>query len=203
MEFLPGGTNISIMGMFDNISVAHVLPYNEEMKELGLDINKYTFQTKDLECGMDSYVIQNSKLYIRKYKEEKWIAGDPKAKSVMCRIGHMERENPYYEEVYHHGEIYFYEFVNDVKDKWDCWIEYKATFTKGDLMDIELFKFEKTDNGERKLREKQWQEKLNQERYLWYNKYFFHTSAYIWFSRKWYKACTKIAGFFNNIAFKL
>lgn len=191
------------MGMFDSISVAEALPSTQEMKDLGLDANKYSFQTKSLDCTMSSYIIQNNKLFVQKYKDEKWVPGNEKAKNFMDRLGHMERENPYYEEVYFHGEIYFYEFINNVKDTWDCWVEYKATFTQGTLTSVELFKFEKTDNQERKQKEQDWIKILEYERSIWYNKYIFNTKAYRWFSRMWYKGCTAIARFFNWLAFKL
>lgn len=191
------------MGMFDNISVSDALPYSDEMKELGLNVNNYTFQTKDLDCLMDTYIIQSGKLFIQKYKTSTWIEGDKNAKSVMDRIGYTERTDPYYEEVPHHGEIYFYEFLRDVQDKWDCWVEFKATFTTGQLTGLELFKFEKKDNTERKQSEKEWAEKLKREQALWYNKYFLHTKAYRWFSRQWYRLCQAIGNFFHKISYKL
>lgn len=185
--------------MFDNISVADSLPYNDEMRELKLDINNTVFQTKDLDCLMDNYFVQNGKLYIQKYKTEKWMEGDKNAKSYLDRIGWMQREDPYYEEVKYHGVIHFYDFKNNVNDKWDCWIEYKATFTEGALNNIELFKFSKTDNAERLQREKEWIEKIEVENKKFINKYFLHTDPVRKtrnkISRFLYKAGEKITQF--------
>jgi len=72
----------------------------------------------------------------------------------------------------------------NVQDKWDCWVEFKAVFTESKLQKIELFKFDKTDNAERKQRNIEWEKQLEREDNLWYNKYFFRTKPYFWFYRK-------------------
>lgn len=105
------------MGMFDTISVSDALPFTAEMKELGLDINNYQFQTKSLDSLMDSYIIQGGKLFIQKYKNEHWIEGDKNAKNFTDRFGHIEKEEPYLEPVLHHGEIYFYDYKESVQNK--------------------------------------------------------------------------------------
>ena len=165
------------MGMFDDLSVADPLPFSQEMKDLGLDKNTYVWQTKDLGSSMEYYTIQGGKLFVQKFKINRWEEGDPKAKNFMDRIGHLVREEPYMEEVFHHGEVYFYDFKQDVQDKWDCWIEFKATFTKGELSGIELVKFDKEDNSERLERDRKWREEFHKNENLWRNKYFFHTKA--------------------------
>lgn len=172
------------MGMFDTISISGDLPFSQEMIDLGINKNNLSFQTKDLECTMSHYFIQNGELFEEKYKTEEWIAGDPNAKSIMDKIGHMQREDPYFEKVNFHGEIYFYEFLMNVQDKWDCWVEFKAVFTESKLQKIELFKFDKTDNAERKQRNIEWEKQLEREDNLWYNKYIFRTKPYFWFHRK-------------------
>ena len=192
------------MGMFDNISTTEALPYSDEMKELGLDKNNLTFQTKDLECLLDSYIIQNGKLYIQKYKVEKWIDGEKDSKNLFDRIGRLEKEEPYYQEVNYHGEIYFYEYIMDVQDKWDCWIEYKAIFTEGALSKIELSKFEKKDNTERKRLNLELNQKIEKEAAVWYNKYIFYTKFYrCYISRPLYKFLNKIGNFFLNLSYKI
>ena len=168
--------------MYDDISCAEPLPFTDEMKDLGLDINDYVFQTKDLDCVLGKYIIQEQKLFELKYKTEKWIESSDKLFG-----GYMEREGEYLECIPYHGEIYFYDFRNNVQDKWDCWIEFKAIFTNGSLQKIELVKFNKEDNSERLEREKKWKEQLEHSERVWYNKYFRHTKAYHWFAHKvWY-----------------
>lgn len=175
------------MGMFDDISISDPLPYTQEMKDLGLDKNNRIWQTKDLGQSMSLYFIQGGKLFIEKYKVNTWVEGNPKGKSVMDRIGHLKREEPYLEEVPFHGEIFFYDYSNDVEDKWDCWIEFKATFTKGTLDGFELFSFKKEDNTERVRSDKKWKEELFAKQNLWRNKYIFNTK-WFWVIRHniWY-----------------
>lgn len=190
--------------MFDTISISDSLPYTQEMKDLGLDKNDHNWQTKGLENAMDLYFIQGGRLFLQKFRKTEWVKGDPDAKSVMGRIGHINQEEPYLEPVYHHGEIYFYDFNSSVQDKWDCWVEFKAVFTNGTLDRYELVEFNKTDNAERKQREKEWQDKLMKNNNKWINKYFLHTKPVRWFSMKvWYRACNGLASFFYNLAHKL
>lgn len=191
------------MGMFDNISVSDSLPFNDDMKELGIDKNNLVFQTKSLDCLMDSYIIQNNKLYIQKYKSEKWIKGNEASKNIFDRIGHLEREEPYYEEVNYHGEICFYEFLLNVKDKWDCWVEYKAIFTQGNVTNISLFKFTKEDNSARLQREKEWQEEIQKENEKWINKYFLHLSIVRRVRRYLGKTLNKLGNFLTHVSYKL
>lgn len=192
------------MGMFDTLSISDTLPFTQEMLDLGLDKNDHDWQTKDLENCMDLYFIQGGRLFVQKHKKTEWIKGDPKAKSVMDRIGRLVTEEPYLEPVYHHGEIYFYEFKQDVDSKWDCWIEFKAVFTNGIVDRYQLVEFSKADNAERKQRDKEWQDAINEESNRWINKYFVYTRPVRWFSMKvWYRACNAIANFFFKLAHKL
>ncbi len=192
------------MGMFDNISVSGNLPYSEEMIALGLDKNTWIFQTKDLDNVMGSYFIQDGKLFRQLYKTETWIEGDPKAKKWIDRMGRLETKDPYLQAIGYHGEIYFYDSIIDVQDKYDCWVEFKAIFNEGNLVRIELFEFTKEDNTERKQREKNWAEEIERQNNIWYNKYIFHTKPYRWFSRRvWYATCNKLGSFFHSISYKL
>lgn len=192
------------MGMFDDISVSDSLPFSDEMKELGLDKNNYIFQTKDLDCLMSKYILQSNKLYIEKYKIEEWVKGEEKSKNVFDRIGYLKREEPYLEQVLHHGEIRFYDYLYSVSGKWDCWIEFKAILNRGIVESYELVKFKKEDNADRIKREKEWDEKREAEARVWYNKYFFYTKPYRWFAhRVWYRACHALGVFFQKAAYWL
>jgi len=191
------------MGMFDTIVVADKLPASQEMIDLGLDTNNHDFQTKDLDNALALYNIQSGRLLLQRFKIEEWVEGDPKAKGVMGRLGYLDRKEPYYEDTNYHGTITFYHFINDVKDKWDCWFEYEASFTHGQLDGFKLIKFEKEDNSIRLNREKEWRERYAKQEALWYNKYIFHTKI----CRKlvfnvWYKTFNKIGNFFITLSHK-
>ena len=192
------------MGMFDNISISDSLPFTQEMKDLGIDSNDRSWQTKDLECYMGEYVIQGGKLFEQKYKIENWIQGNKSSKNFVDRIGYLDRKEPYLSQVHYHGEVFFYNFIQDVQGKWDCWVEFKAIFTNGIVERYELVKFEKEENTERKQRDKEFYNNLQRERNLWYNKYFFHTKPYRWFTfRIWRPGCNALGNFFYSIAHKL
>lgn len=189
--------------MFDDISISDQLPYTQEMKDLGLDNNVHTWQTKDLINCLVKYYIQGGRLFLQKYKHEEWVEGNKNSDSFADSIGHLNRSDPYLEPVAHHGEVYFYNYINDVHDKWDCWVEFKAIFTDGIVSRYELVKFEKTDNTERKKLHEDWKLKLQYDNSRWYNKYFFYTKAYRRFSRLWYKLFTKIGDFFYYLSYKV
>lgn len=192
------------MGMFDTLSISDTLPFTQEMKDLGLDKNDHSWQTKDLENCMELYFIQGGRMFLQKYRKTEWVSGNPNAKSVMDRIGHLNQEEPYLEPIYHHGEIYFYDFKQDVQDKWDCWIEFKAVFTNGMVDRYQLVEFNKTDSAERKQKDKEWLDAINKESNKWINKYFLHTRPIRWFSMKvWYRICNALANFFFKLAHKL
>ena len=160
------------MGMFDTIAVAEKLPITQEMIDLGLEEKLQEFQSKDLNCCLDLYFMQNGRLFVEKYKETKWIEGDKKAKSIFARLGHMERNDPYQEDTNFHGKVNFYNYIMDVAGKYDCMIEFCATYDKGQLEKIELVEFEKTDNTPRKERDLAWRKEADRIRNAWYNKYF-------------------------------
>lgn len=162
--------------MFDYISVSDSLPYNQDMIDFGLNTNNHPFQTKDLNCYLGAYFIQGGKLFEQKYKTNEWIKGDEKSDSFMDKLGHVKQEDPYLEEIKHHGTINFYHYAET--DGYDHWIEYVAYFTHGKVEKIELHEYRKTDNTERKASEAAFVEKLRIMHNKWYNKYLFHTKPW-------------------------
>ena len=170
------------MGMFDTIAVSDALPTNAEMDELGLNKRDWVLQTKAFDCAMDWYVLQNNQIYIKKWKTEKWIDGDPNGKSVMDRIGHLHRDGEYLDPIKFTGQISMYDYRQNVADKWDCWCEWMVTAVDGQVKEIFLKEFRKTDNTERKARQEEFMRKLHEHQTKWYNRFFFHTKVYCWFS---------------------
>jgi hypothetical protein len=191
------------MGMFDTIQVSDQLPFNGEMKELGLDERKYSLQTKDLENCMAEYVLQNDVLYIKKYEKTEWVEGDPKGKSLFDRLGYLHRDGEFLEPTNYHGEVIAYTYQNDVMENWDCWVEFKLKFTNGTLVEKELVKFEKTDNAERKQRMKEFADRVARENAKFINRFFFHTAAYRSFAFFVRKILYKISSCITRVASKL
>jgi hypothetical protein len=164
------------MGMFDYISVSDSLPYSQDMIDFGLNTNNHPFQTKDLHRSLSNYIIQDGKLFEEKYKIYEWVNGDEKSDSFMDKLGHMKREDPYLEQILHHGTINFYHHAET--EGYDHWIEYVAYFTHGKVEKIDLVEHRKTDNTERKAREAEFFANLRIEANKWYNKYLFHTKLW-------------------------
>lgn len=164
------------MGMFDTVSVADKLPYNEEMAKLGLDKNFYSFQTKDLHRSLDYYIIQGGKLFEQKYKEIKWV----ETKDDVFG-GRLDKREPYMVDTQYHGTLNFYH--SEAVDNLDCWIEYNAIFTHGTLEKIELVKFRTRDNTESRKRLEEIFAQAALERSKWYNKYIFDTKCWVKFRK--------------------
>lgn len=192
------------MGMYDTIIVVENLPLTEEMKELGLDILLLNgdFQTKDLDNTLGVYVIQGGRLFLKRYKTEEWVPGDEKSPKWIDRIGYLKREDEYLDPVGYHGTILFYHYIDDINGKWDCWVEYKATFTEGQLSKIELVKFEKTDNAGRKQRQLEMLEEARIQDSLWYNKYFLHTKVGRKLRMSMYRLLQKIGNVFIKLSYR-
>jgi len=153
------------MGMYDIITVKDKLPWTDEMWEEGLPNACTEFQTKGLVEGLADYKIENGRLLLQKGKEGGW------------------------EDTNYHGKLDFYDYKpNDNLGYNDCWIEFTATFTNGQVDKIEVTNFEKTSNTTRLETVKILAEEIIRNRNRWSNKYFNHTAPVQWFRRwVWYE----------------
>lgn len=144
------------MGMYDSVEVLYKLPMPEN--PLGY-VASEGFQTKDLDNTLSLYQInEKGELHLQKAKT-KWVEGNPKSKSVMGKLGHVEVIESWWERCWHHGEVCIYDFKYG-KGDYDYWIEYKITYSKGELTDVELLKFEATPNEERKKSDEEFHKRL-------------------------------------------
>jgi hypothetical protein len=191
------------MGMFDTIQWGDNLPFSEEMKEFGLDKNNWSFQTKDLMCCMDNYVVQDGMLFLQKYKTQEWTEGNPKGKSFMDRMGSLERIDPYLELQKITETIYIYDYRHDVLGLWDCSIEFKVVIVDGKVDSTELFEFKKVPSADRKEQERKWHADREYENSRWYNRFIFHTSPYRLVRKQLSRALYKTGTYFQTISFKL
>lgn len=162
--------------MFDYISVADKLPTNDVIVADGLNLPKEQFQTKDLHNCLEHYFIQGGKLFVEKYKSTKWVED-----SEAFAGGYIDRQDPYIEEINHHGKINFYHLIDH--NGYDYWVEYDAYFTHGVLEKIELVKFKKDSNADKKARMEELFNEIKVMQNKWYNKYLFHTSGWTWFRK--------------------
>ena len=195
--------------MYDTIIIKQDIPINEAMKRLNIDTRLNLlrgtnsekkldemcteFQTKDLDRCLEYYKLENNKLYEQKFKENKWIEPDPKTKDKW-ESGYLERSGEYWEEIPYHGIINFYTGINNIMDRYDIWVEYKATFSHGNLDSIEIFNFREESNEARINKELKWKMQLDYERGIWYNKFIFHRKYWCKFQfNLWYKGWYKLA----------
>lgn len=190
------------MGMFDTIHWGESLPFSKEMKDLGLHKNDWSFQTKDLGQCMNEYVFQEGCLFLKKYRINEWVEGT-KSKIFLDGLGYLKREQPYLELHKVTQTVSLFDYRNDVKELWDCSIEFEVAFVNGKLKSKKLVSFNKTSNVERKARERKWKEKLEFHNSRWYNKAIFHTSPYIWIRRKVSTCLYKSGSFLHTISYKL
>ncbi len=152
------------MGMFDYISVADKLPVSKEMKQEGFDKNAFVYQTKSLENCMSNYIIQGKKLFRIEGKQ---------------RLG--EEATLIHLKTFH-GVINFY--TGETIGNFKYWIEYEASFTKGKLTSLKLVKFTKEDDSANIKSFNEYIAKLEADRKLWRNRFFFHTRPISWVRRK-------------------
>ena len=187
------------MGMYDILTVKDKLPWTDEMWEEGLPIECTEFQTKGLDECMSNYKIENGRLLVQKFKAQKWVDPEPNNE---YNFGHFERSGEYWEDTNYHGKLDFYDYVpNDRPGYNDCWIEFTATFTNGQVDKIEVARFEKTSNAERLETVKALSAEILRNRNRWSNKYFNHTAPIRWVRRWvwyefWYRAgqlCNKMS----------
>lgn len=142
--------------MYDSVEVLRELPMPEN--PLGY-VASQGFQTKDLDNSLSLYQIrENGELYLQKNKT-KWIEGDPNSESIMGKMGHAEVIESWWERCWHHGEICIYDY-KQTKGDYDYWIEYKITYSKGELSNVELLKFEATSNERRKKSDEEFYKRL-------------------------------------------
>ena len=192
------------MGMFDTINWADSLPFSQEMVELGLDKNSNSYQTKDLENALFEYMVQGGKLFLKRFRNEEWIEGDPKSDSVMGRIGHMSRTDEYYEEIdVGTRTIRMYDYREDVQGKWDCFFEFDVVIVKGVISEVKLVSLEKTDSSHRKELHRQWLERDAAEARLWYNRFIFRTKAWRKIRRPIWRSLQSAGQFLSSLSHKI
>ena len=187
------------MGMYDSIICKYPLPLPEELGELTqTQIQNATYQTKDLDESLSLFkVCEEGHLWLEKiggYYEK----GDPKAKSIIDRLGKFVQTDSTWIRQDRTCTIQFYESFRvseDQKDELnnDYWLEYEAVFIDGKLNKISILEFSKKDNAERRTREaefkKEWKS-LNNFLNKWYIKFWY--SPWRWLVRNIFRTYRRI-----------
>jgi hypothetical protein len=169
-----------IMGMFDSIICKAPLPLPEdigELKDLKIIWDEEVFQTKDLENLLDSYTIHKDGTLTFEEHDKEWVEYSSEERKKHFTGGYLKVKRQWTTKKTYHGEILFYtDYFCKTKD---YWIEFKATFTDSKLSNIELHKFEETDNSERRrlklVHDNQLKIYRERQKKLWYKFY-----KYLW-----------------------
>jgi hypothetical protein len=148
------------MGMFDDIVCKYPLPFPEDTK--GYIPNG--FQTKDLDCGLDSYEIrEDGTLWLRECEREH-IDGDPNGKTISQKFGIIKEIKHWWTHVKTTRTIRMYDYQNNDGGVYDYWVEFEVVFIDGVIDKIKLIKFEINDNTKRKELHKQHVEELKKQK---------------------------------------
>lgn len=150
------------MGLFDYMSCELPFPALPESEEGGRKITTFPFkaghqfQTKDLINALIEYKIgEDGVLYEKKVEYEKREFTEEEKKeqegSFFHPLWHSEELSHEWVKENFTGYINFYDFIHDIDDGHDVWIEYQAHFKGGELQgEVELFKCNYECNKERK-----------------------------------------------------
>jgi len=153
------------MGMFDNVICKKELPLTEELLKLNIDWTDRDFQTKDLDCSLACYYINENDTLEEEVVERDYVLyTEEERKSENIKPWNIYKnvieKNRYMKPVSHHGVINFYDSIS-INTEQDLWIEFKAYFIYGKLDKIELLNSEIKESHSNSYL--QWQKKREQE----------------------------------------
>jgi len=164
----------------------------------------YGFQTKDFDCGLDLYVIDKDGRLFLERREMEWVQGNPSGKNFLEKSGHAKTVKTWLEALDNTCTIEFHDYITSNNTDYDYWIQYKATFIRGQLSDVKLTNFEATCNSKRKKSDEEFKIKLGQRRDFvgtWRYKYIYH--PYNTVLRVTVRETTRCLGKVNTLIYKL
>jgi hypothetical protein len=120
------------------------------------------FQTKDLDCALDIYIIdENGQLSIER-RETEWVEGDPNSEKFFEKIGYAKTVKTWLEPLHRTCTVQFYDYFSSNNTDYDYWIVYDTVFIDGKMKDIKLTTFEATPNSERKKKDIEFHKKMQE-----------------------------------------
>ena len=147
------------MGMYDNIECKCFLPMPDEPKGY---TGSHGFQTKDLDCALDIYIIDKDGQLLLEQRETEWVEGNPSGKNFLEKSGYAKTVKTWLEPLNNTCTVQFYDYFSSNNTDYDYWIVYDAVFINGKVTDIKLNTFEATANSERKQKDIEFQNKLRE-----------------------------------------
>jgi len=189
------------MGMYNSVDCHYPLPMPEDPKGY---TGSHGFQTKDFECALDVYIIDKDGQLFLEQREMEWVQGNPSGKNFLEKSGHAKTVKTWLEALDNTCTIEFYDYITSNSTDYDYWIQYKATFIRGQLSDVKLTNFEATCNSKRKKSDEEFKIKLGQRRDFvgtWRYKYIYH--PYNTVLRVTVRETTRCLGKVNALIYKL
>ena len=176
------------MGMFDYVICELPLPSLPEREENGRKILSYpfkkdhSFQTKDLINALTEYKINEKGLLLRRvaeYEERELSEEEKKDREsggFWSPLWAYEEISHKWVQEEHTGYVNFYDFIHNVSEDTDAWVEYRVHIKDGKVKGkVELFRCDYEDNSKRLRNSKELEEKMRAiEEYKkkWRYKYF-------------------------------
>ena len=147
------------MGMYDTVICKYPLPMPSDPKGYA---GSEDFQTKHLDCGLDTYEIAaNGQLSVYK-REGNYIEPDKEAKGLFEKIGRFEVTRTWLEPVYDTLTMEMYDYKDSSESGYDYFVQYKVIFIDGIVDEIKLTEFEAKDNSARKIKDEEFKKKLKE-----------------------------------------
>lgn len=145
--------------MYDSIECKCFLPMPDEPKGY---TGSHGFQTKDLDCGLDIYIIDKDGQLLLEQRETEWVEGNPSGKNFLEKSGYAKTVKTWLEPLNNTCTVQFYDYFSSNNTDYDYWIVYDAVFINGKMTEIKLTTFEATANSERKQKDIEFQNKLRE-----------------------------------------
>jgi hypothetical protein len=190
------------MGLFDTVIIERSLIEGSDSRAdrylAILGDKKVALQTKDFDCALSTYLVEDGKLYFEKVDRE-WIDEGG------IFGGYMEEKSR--EKVSHFAThtIRAYDLVHS--EPFDIWIEFEIVFIEGVVKSITIKEYRETDSKPRIERDQQWLKELkefHEFRQTLRGKIQLSCQAFI---KKVLRFCSKqirkVSNFLDRLAFKL
>lgn len=187
------------MGMFDSIEVNCLLPLPLEVVDKIYDYFELEFQTKDLECFLEKFIISEDGSLMFLKQDRRWVDDD---ESFLK--GYMKVESENLIDSNFHGLLtfYAYERLKTGEDKGeDISLTYVAKFTNGKCEQLELESFDIIDASESIKNTNDFFKEIEIKKKKWYNKYIFYSKPYIFSKNLIVKGLYNLQHYINSLRF--
>jgi hypothetical protein len=182
--------------MYDTITCKYPLPTPNDPKGY---VSSATFQTKDLDLSLNSYIIdENGQLFIERFEGE-WSEGNKDSESIIGRMSQHRITKEWLEQLNITATVDFYDYQQSNDTSYDYYIKYEVILINGVANEVKLIDFEATDNAVRKKRaEESLKEREEWQRFSKTRIYKYFVCPYNKSIRFIFRKLSKILSFFSS-----